>query len=489
MREPMLWPAGALAAGIATAHCAKLGAAEAFGAACAFGVLAAVSRRFSGAWLWRLCSLLAVAAAGAGLAGLHEGRPEPVIDAGPRETVVVAGCVAEPPALLPGRYEFVAELAPGARAVVRVYQDESEAWPELRYGQRVDITGRIRRPRNFLNPGAFDYRRSLERREIYWIISVSRPGDLEPLSGECGSRFWKLVYGARQAALQRLHRVFRDHPRTANLLGAALLGDSAALGEIWKERFRETGTYHTLVVSGLHLTILAGLVHLLLRLLGFSRGWKTVAASALAWAYALLTGGRLPVLRAAGGLTLFLIGSWCFRRPRLLNLLAVVAMFIIPDGRGEKLLDWKTAATIPWGILLLFGGGICLAKAFDVSGLSTALAGHLTELSTLPVVLMIFVIALGVTFLTETTSNTASTVLLMPVLAAAALGSNIDPKILMVPATISASCAFMMPVATAPNSIIYGSGYLTTSKMASEGFVLNLLGAGVITGLCYLILG
>ena len=170
-------------------------------------------------------------------------------------------------------------------------------------------------------------------------------------------------------------------------------------------------------------------------------------------------------------------------------LLAVVAMFIIPDGRGEKLLDWKTAATIPWGILLLFGGGICLAKAFDASGLSTALAGHLTELSTLPVVLMIFVIALGVTFLTETTSNTASTVLLMPVLAAAALGSNIDPKILMVPATISASCAFMMPVATAPNSIIYGSGYLTTSEMASEGFVLNLLGAGVITGLCYLILG
>lgn len=332
MREPMLWPAGALAAGIAAAHGAGLGAAEAFGAACAFGVLAAVSRRLSGAWLWRLCSLLAVAAAGAGLAGLHESRSEPVIDAGPRETVVVAGCVVEPPALLPGRYEFVAELAPGARAVVRVYQDESEAWPELRYGQRVDITGRIRRPRNFLNPGAFDYRRSLERREIYWIISVSRPGDLEPLAGECGSRFWKLVYGARRAALQRLHCVFRDYPRTARLLSAALLGDSATLGEIWKERFRETGTYHTLVVSGLHLTILAGLVHLLLRLLGFSRGWKTVAASALAWAYALLTGGRLPVLRAAGGLTLFLIGSWCFRRPRLLNLLAVVAIvFLIID--------------------------------------------------------------------------------------------------------------------------------------------------------------
>ena len=93
--------------------------------------------------------------------------------------------------------------------------------------------------------------------------------------------------GGRQAALQRLRHVFRDHPRTAGLLSAALLGDSTALGEIWKERFRETGTYHTLVVSGLHLTILAGLVHFMLRLFGFSRGWKALAASALAWAYAV----------------------------------------------------------------------------------------------------------------------------------------------------------------------------------------------------------
>jgi len=175
-------------------------------------------------------------------------------------------------------------------------------------------------------------------------------------------------------------------------------------------------------------------------------------------------------------------------------LIAVILMFIIPAGyksenrKNEKLLDWETAVTIPWGILILFGGGICLAKAFGVSGLSTTLAENLSDLSTLPIWLMIFAICLGVTFLTETTSNTASTVLLMPVLAATAMGSNIDPKLLMIPAAISASCAFMMPVATAPNSIVYASGFFSTKIMAREGFVLNVSGAIIISILCYLIL-
>ena len=175
-------------------------------------------------------------------------------------------------------------------------------------------------------------------------------------------------------------------------------------------------------------------------------------------------------------------------------LIAVILMFLIPAGytdedrKYERLLDWKTATTIPWGILLLFGGGITLAKAFGVSGLSTSLAASLSDLSSLPILAMIFAISLGVTFITETTSNTASTVLLMPVLAATAMGSNIDPKLLMIPAAMSASCAFMMPVATAPNSIVYASGFFTTRVMAKEGIVLNICGAVIITALCYLIL-
>jgi len=169
-------------------------------------------------------------------------------------------------------------------------------------------------------------------------------------------------------------------------------------------------------------------------------------------------------------------------------LIAVILMFVVPDGKGKPLLDWKTAEGIPWGVLLLFGGGITLAKAFGVSGLSVALAESLSDLNALPIWLMIFSICLGVTFLTETTSNTASTVLLMPVLAATAMGSNIDPKLLMIPAAISASCAFMMPVATAPNSIVYAGGFFTTKKMAAEGVVLNVSGALIVSSLCYLIL-
>jgi len=169
-------------------------------------------------------------------------------------------------------------------------------------------------------------------------------------------------------------------------------------------------------------------------------------------------------------------------------LLAVVLMFVTPDGKGDKLLNWDTAVSIPWGVLILFGGGICLAKAFTASGLSMALASNLSQLSTLPVILMILVICLAVTFLTETTSNTASAVLLMPLLAATAIGTGIDPKLLMVPAAISASCAFMMPVATAPNTIVYGSGYLTVKQMAKAGIVLNIVGAVIISLLCYFIL-
>jgi solute carrier family 13 (sodium-dependent dicarboxylate transporter), member 2/3/5 len=183
-------------------------------------------------------------------------------------------------------------------------------------------------------------------------------------------------------------------------------------------------------------------------------------------------------------------------------LIAVILMFIIPAGadkesfhagghrikKTDKLLDWESAVSIPWGILLLFGGGICLAEAFGVSGLSTTLAQQLSGLSSFPLWLMILIICLSVTFLTETTSNTASTVVLMPILAATAIGLNIDARLIMIPAAISASCAFMMPVATPPNSIVYASGNFTTREMASEGFALNIIGAIIISTLCYLIL-
>jgi sodium-dependent dicarboxylate transporter 2/3/5 len=138
--------------------------------------------------------------------------------------------------------------------------------------------------------------------------------------------------------------------------------------------------------------------------------------------------------------------------------------------------------------LLLFAGGICLARGFVASGLSAQVGEALTLVAALPVFLMMLLLALVVTFLTEATSNTATTALLMPVLAAVALAVDIDPLWLMVPAAMSASCAFMLPVATAPNAVVFGSGELPIQRMVREGFVLNLFGAIVIAGLMTLIL-
>ena len=148
------------------------------------------------------------------------------------------------------------------------------------------------------------------------------------------------------------------------------------------------------------------------------------------------------------------------------------------------MLDWETASQIPWGLLLLFGGGIGIARGFEASGLSTALGAWLANdlgITMWPVMLMTITICLAVTFLTEVTSNTATTTLLMPVLAAAGIAAGIDPATLMVPAALSASCAFMLPVATAPNAIVFGTDMVTTKTMAREGFALNIVGAVVIT--------
>ena len=167
-------------------------------------------------------------------------------------------------------------------------------------------------------------------------------------------------------------------------------------------------------------------------------------------------------------------------------LAAVVALFLIPNGKGGRMLDWETASKIPWGLLILFGGGIGIARGFEASGLSTALGSWLANdlgITAWSVVAMTLTICLAVTFLTEVTSNTATTTLLMPVLAAAGLAAGIDPAMLMIPAALSASCAFMLPVATAPNAIVFGTDMVTTKTMAREGFALNLVGAVVITAI------
>lgn len=184
--------------------------------------------------------------------------------------------------------------------------------------------------------------------------------------------------------------------------------------------------------------------------------------------------------------------------PRMISdatvaLAAVLVLFIMPSGRGgdgsgEALLDWETAVKIPWGILLLFAGGLAISRGFTVTGLGAAMGNALAGLQHLPPIVMIAGICLAVTFLTEVTSNTATATLLMPVLAAAAVAAEVDPAVLMVPAAISASCAFMLPVATPPNAVVYGTGRFALREMAREGLALNFICAAAITIICYFLL-
>lgn len=170
-------------------------------------------------------------------------------------------------------------------------------------------------------------------------------------------------------------------------------------------------------------------------------------------------------------------------------LIAVVLMAALPNGEGGRLLRWESAAKIPWGVLLLFAGGISIASAFVHSGLADLLTSNLETLVQLPTWLLILGLCLSVTFLTEVTSNTATASLLMPLLAATAAATGTDAMLLMVPAVLSASCAFMLPVATAPNAIVFGSGRVSIRDMARAGFALNIIGAFIITGVCVWVFG
>ena len=164
---------------------------------------------------------------------------------------------------------------------------------------------------------------------------------------------------------------------------------------------------------------------------------------------------------------------------------AVIAMFVSRDKTGEPLISWEQASAIPWGVLLLFAGGITLAKGFVASGLSTQVGELLANLALVPTLFAIVMVAILVTALTEATSNTATTALLMPILAAASMAAHIDPLILMVPATMSASCAFMLPVATAPNAVVFGTGQIGIQTMVRWGIWVNVLGVVVISAVVF----
>jgi len=160
-----------------------------------------------------------------------------------------------------------------------------------------------------------------------------------------------------------------------------------------------------------------------------------------------------------------------------------ILLFLLPVDREEGIftMNWEWAKKIPWGILILFGGGICLSKAFIKSGLAGVIMEHMTFLHGLPIIIAILIVGIIVSLLTEVTSNTAMASVMMPIMAVTAVSMGVHPYYLMLTAAFACSMAFMLPVATPPNAVAYGSGYVTMRDMMRTGWILNLIGIFVVT--------
>jgi sodium-dependent dicarboxylate transporter 2/3/5 len=167
-------------------------------------------------------------------------------------------------------------------------------------------------------------------------------------------------------------------------------------------------------------------------------------------------------------------------------IISAILLFMIPSSKNkEELLSWKQSDKLPWGLLILFGGGLSIAAQINSSGLGIWIGESLSILSQVPPIILILCVAALIIFLTEVTSNVATTSTFLPVFGAVAIGIGILPVSLTVPVCLAASCAFMLPVATPPNAIVYGSGKFTIATMMKAGFFLNLIGIIVVTLFAY----
>jgi len=170
----------------------------------------------------------------------------------------------------------------------------------------------------------------------------------------------------------------------------------------------------------------------------------------------------------------------------IIAIVSAVTLFILPTRNIKStILKWEDTTKLPWGILLLFGGGMALAKGFDSSGLAVWIGNQLTSLESFPFILLLFILIASVNFLTEITSNLATTAMILPVLVSLSTVINIHPYYLLIGATVAASCAFMLPVATPPNAVVFGSKLLTINDMVKKGFWMNLISIFVLTLLVY----
>jgi len=170
----------------------------------------------------------------------------------------------------------------------------------------------------------------------------------------------------------------------------------------------------------------------------------------------------------------------------IIAICAAILLFILPSNeKNRKLMSWNDALKLPWGILLLFGGGLAIASGFKTTGLAVWVGNQLSIFEGISLILIVLLTIAMVNFLTEVTSNLATTSMLLPIMAPLALAINVDAYTLMICTTLSASCAFMLPVATPPNAVVFGSKLLKISEMAKVGFWMNILSIVILTLLVY----
>ncbi|HWB83540.1 MAG TPA: ComEC/Rec2 family competence protein [Bryobacteraceae bacterium] len=331
MKDPLVGPFAAIAAGILVSRFVAFSSHQLYFPIAAFFLLGIVALWKNSRVLAGACCLLGLFGAGILVALAHAPGPSPELDAEGREIVILGGCVVEPPAISGDRARFVLELDRDARAQVTLYTRANETLPELHYGQNIELDARIRKPRDYGNPGAFDYAAYLARQKIYWTAS-GPAGSVRVLPGSCGSRFQKAVMGLRAAALSRIARLYHGSEYETGMMQAILIGETYQLQKVWTDDYRSTGTFHALVISGTHVAVLAAFFLLLLRLCFVPESLALLLTVLAAWLYALVTGWQAPCVRSAAGLMLFFIGGYFYRERRIMNLLAAVALaFLLFD--------------------------------------------------------------------------------------------------------------------------------------------------------------
>jgi competence protein ComEC len=335
MRDPLIPPLIAVVVGIVAGRLLGFSVHQSMWPVVAFLALATIAYWRNSRWLTRVCMMLAIVFVGVFAEAWHRPGPPPEIDAGSREIVLLEGCVVEPTAFSPGREQFTLELDPGARVRVSLSLRDGDTPQRLDYGQKVEVEGRVRRPHNFNNPGSFDYAAYLARQKIFWTATMTAGSKARVLPGRCGSRLMGRIFALRVAALDRIENLYRGNEYSTGMMEAILIGESSKLQKVWTENFRRTGTFHALVISGVHVTVLAGVLLFLLRLCALPEMPALAVTAAAAWVYALVSGFSAPVVRAAAGFTLYLIARFFFRRGRVMNLLAAIALVYLLWDPGQ----------------------------------------------------------------------------------------------------------------------------------------------------------